>query len=93
MNITPLMQQYLAVKEHHKDAILMFRLGDFYEMFGDDAKTAAPILEIVLTSREFGDGARMPMCGVPLPIRSRTWTAPCWNCRRLRFAALELFLI
>ncbi len=65
MNITPLFQQYLAVKEQHKDAILMFRLGDFYEMFGDDAKTAAPLLEIVLTSREFGNGARMPMCGVP----------------------------
>ncbi|MFA6448225.1 MAG: DNA mismatch repair protein MutS [bacterium] len=65
MSVTPLMQQYMSVKEQHRDAILMFRLGDFYEMFGDDAKTAAPILEIVLTSREFGDGARLPMCGIP----------------------------
>ncbi len=64
-NITPLMQQYLSVKEQNRDAILMFRLGDFYEMFGEDAKAAAPILEIVLTSREFGEGSRLPMCGVP----------------------------
>jgi DNA mismatch repair protein MutS len=65
MNITPMFQQYFAIKEHHRDAILMFRLGDFYEMFGDDAKTAAAELEIVLTARDFGGGTKIPMCGVP----------------------------
>lgn len=65
MNMTPMLQQYLAIKEQHRDAILMYRLGDFYEMFGDDARTAASELEIVLTARDFGGGVKMPMCGVP----------------------------
>ena len=60
-----MMRQYTAMKAQHPDAILMFRLGDFYEMFNEDAKTAAKILEITLTSREAGRGERMPMCGVP----------------------------
>ena len=58
--VTPMMEQYLRIKREHRDAILFFRLGDFYEMFYDDAKTASPILEIALTSRQ-----RVPMCGVP----------------------------
>lgn len=62
---TPMLQQYLAIKEEYKDAILLFRLGDFYEMFFEDAETAARDLEIVLTSREAGKGERMPMCGIP----------------------------
>ncbi len=57
---TPMMKQYLRIKKDHQDAILLFRLGDFYEMFFEDAKTAAPILEIALTSRQ-----KVPMCGVP----------------------------
>jgi DNA mismatch repair protein MutS len=57
---TPMMHQYLRLKKAHPDAILLFRLGDFYEMFYEDAKTAAPILEIALTSRQ-----KVPMCGVP----------------------------
>jgi len=65
MNATPMYQQYAAIKERHRDAILMYRLGDFYEMFGEDAKTAAAELEIVLTAREFGKGVKLPMCGVP----------------------------
>jgi DNA mismatch repair protein MutS len=58
--VTPMMEQYLRIKREHKDAILFFRLGDFYEMFYEDARTAAPILEIALTSRQ-----KVPMCGVP----------------------------
>jgi DNA mismatch repair protein MutS len=59
-SITPLMQQYNKIKQNYKDAILFFRLGDFYEMFGEDAIKASPILEIVLTKRQ-----NVPMCGVP----------------------------
>jgi DNA mismatch repair protein MutS len=62
--ITPMMRQYLELKEAHPDAILLFRLGDFYEMFFEDAETASRILEITLTSRDKGDDA-VPMCGVP----------------------------
>lgn len=61
---TPMMQQYLQVKAEYKDAFLFFRLGDFYEMFFEDAIKAAHELEITLTSREGGDG-KIPMCGVP----------------------------
>jgi DNA mismatch repair protein MutS len=60
-----MMQQYYSIKEQYPDAILFFRLGDFYEMFGDDAKTASKVLEIALTSREAGAMGRIPMCGVP----------------------------
>ncbi|MFF5816949.1 DNA mismatch repair protein MutS [Lysinibacillus capsici] len=62
---TPMMQQYLQVKEDYKDAFLFFRLGDFYEMFFEDAINASQILEITLTSRDAGAKERIPMCGVP----------------------------
>ena len=62
---TPMMQQYFKIKELHKDAILFYRLGDFYEMFFDDAKTASRELELVLTGRDCGQEERAPMCGVP----------------------------
>ncbi len=65
MKLTPMMQQYYDLKEQYPDAILFFRLGDFYEMFGEDAKIAAKVLEIALTSREAGPQGRIPMCGVP----------------------------
>ncbi|MGM9986475.1 MAG: DNA mismatch repair protein MutS [Bacillaceae bacterium] len=61
---TPMMQQYLSIKANYKDAFLFFRLGDFYEMFFEDAIKASQELEITLTSRG-GDGDRIPMCGVP----------------------------
>ncbi len=64
-SFTPLMQQYYAVKEKHPDKILFFRMGDFYEMFGDDAVKAAPILGIALTSRSHGATERIPLAGVP----------------------------
>lgn len=62
---TPMMEQYREVKSRHPQEILFFRLGDFYEMFFEDAETAARELEITLTSREGGQGQRVPMCGVP----------------------------
>ncbi len=62
---TPLMKQFYAVKEQHPDKILFFRMGDFYEMFGDDAIKAAPILGISLTSRSHGNSERIPLAGVP----------------------------
>ena len=64
MELTPMMQQYLAAKEQHPDNILFFRLGDFYEMFFDDAKLAAKELGLTLTSRN-GSKDKAPMCGVP----------------------------
>ncbi len=63
-NLTPMMRQYLDVKAQVPDAILLFRLGDFYEMFFDDALKASQLLEITLTSRSKGDD-KVPMCGVP----------------------------
>src|SRR5690554_2648474 len=62
---TPMMEQYLAIKQEVSDCILFFRLGDFYEMFLDDALTASRELEITLTSRGAGAEERIPMCGVP----------------------------
>ncbi|WP_147532224.1 DNA mismatch repair protein MutS [Bacillus marasmi] len=62
---TPMIQQYLQVKADYKDAFLFFRLGDFYEMFFDDAIKASQELEITLTSRDGGSTERIPMCGVP----------------------------
>ncbi|MCP3875626.1 MAG: DNA mismatch repair protein MutS [Desulfobacteraceae bacterium] len=62
---TPMMEQYFSIKESHKDAILFYRMGDFYEMFHSDAKKAASILDIALTSRNKNDDAPIPMCGIP----------------------------
>ncbi|MCX6834168.1 MAG: DNA mismatch repair protein MutS, partial [candidate division Zixibacteria bacterium] len=62
---SPFMRQYHTIKEKHPDKIIFFRMGDFYEMFGDDAVLAAPILGIALTSRSHGKGDRTPLAGVP----------------------------
>ena len=59
------MEQYLSIKEQYKDAILFYRMGDFYEMFLGDAEKAAAILEIALTSRNKNDSSPIPMCGIP----------------------------
>ncbi|MDD3023016.1 MAG: DNA mismatch repair protein MutS [Syntrophomonadaceae bacterium] len=61
---TPMIEQYLEIKNQHKDAILFFRLGDFYEMFFEDAQIASKELEIVLTARDGGQ-SKIPMCGIP----------------------------
>ena len=63
--LTPMMQQYMQIKKECPDAILMFRLGDFYEMFFEDALVASKDLEITLTGRDCGQEERAPMCGVP----------------------------
>lgn len=65
MALTPMMQQYMEVKNKYKDCILFYRLGDFYEMFFDDALTASRELELTLTGRDCGLAERAPMCGVP----------------------------
>ncbi|WP_415285579.1 DNA mismatch repair protein MutS [Clostridium perfringens] len=65
MKLTPMMRQYFEIKENYKDCILFFRLGDFYEMFFEDAETAARELELVLTGRDCGLEKRAPMCGIP----------------------------
>jgi len=64
-SITPIRQQYLRIKKKYPQAIVLFRLGDFYETFDDDAKLTARELEIVLTSREMGKGNKIPMAGIP----------------------------
>lgn len=63
--LTPMMEQYLRLKAEHPDALLLFRLGDFYELFFDDAERAAPILDVALTTRSRKDEVPIPMCGVP----------------------------
>ena len=64
-SMTPMMRQYLELKDKYSDCLLFFRLGDFYEMFFEDAKTAAKELDLVLTGRDCGLSERAPMCGVP----------------------------
>src|SRR6516162_833065 len=64
-DLTPMMRQYHAVKQETPGALLLFRLGDFYELFFEDAVTAARELEITLTARNKEKGAAVPMCGVP----------------------------
>ena len=63
---TPMMRQYLAIKAQHPDAIVFYRMGDFYELFLDDAERAAPLLDITLTTRDKGKPDAVPMCGVPV---------------------------
>ena len=64
--LTPMIKQYLSIKDDYPDAILLYRMGDFYEMFGEDAEEAAPILEIALTSRAHGKATdRVPLAGIP----------------------------
>jgi DNA mismatch repair protein MutS len=64
-DVTPIRQQYLEIKRQHPDALLFFRLGDFYETFDQDAETTARELDIVLTSRPIGNGLRVPLAGIP----------------------------
>ncbi len=71
--LTPMMRQYYELKSKAADAILFFRMGDFYEIFGDDAVAVAPKLELVLTSRERGDEERIPFCGVPHHSARNYW--------------------
>ena len=63
--LSPMMEQYFQIKQNYPDTLLFFRLGDFYEMFFEDAKIASKELELVLTGRDCGQEERAPMCGVP----------------------------
>jgi DNA mismatch repair protein MutS len=74
INLTPMMRQYFELKNQVSDAILLFRMGDFYEIFGEDALEVAPKLELVLTSREKGkDQDKIPFCGVPHHSAKNYW--------------------
>ena len=100
---TPLMRQYYAIKERHPQALLLFRMGDFYETFDEDAKTVSRILGITLTTRNNGKSEDVPMAGFPhhavdshLPklirsgLRSRTSSRPSTSARgatRIRSAS------
>ena len=64
-DLSPMMKQYLEIKKQHKDEILFYRIGDFYEMFFDDAITASRELDLTLTGKQCGLEERAPMCGVP----------------------------
>ena len=66
MSVTPLRRQYIRVKQNYAESIVLFRLGDFYETFDDDARVASRELDIVLTSREMGKGHKVPMAGIPV---------------------------
>src|SRR5207253_2187853 len=70
-NHTPLFRQYWDIKSKYPDVLLLFRLGDFYELFADDAVAAAETLHITLTSRDAARGERIPMCGVPFHAADR----------------------
>ncbi|MDO5141145.1 MAG: DNA mismatch repair protein MutS, partial [Eubacteriales bacterium] len=63
--LSPMMVQYLETKKQYPDCILFFRIGDFYEMFFEDAKTASEELDLVLTGKDCGTDERAPMCGIP----------------------------
>jgi DNA mismatch repair protein MutS len=65
MKQTPMLQQYLELKAQHQDALMLYRLGDFYELFFEDAEAASPVLGIVLTKRKHNDEVTSPMCGIP----------------------------
>src|SRR5947209_14386066 len=65
VGLSPIRRQYLELKRRQPEAVLLFRLGDFYETFEDDAHLAARVLDITLTSREMGRGERLPMAGIP----------------------------
>ena len=64
-DLSPMMKQYFQIKEQNPDTLLFFRLGDFYEMFFEDAKIASRELDLTLTGRDCGLEERAPMCGVP----------------------------
>ena len=63
--LTPMMRQYIEIKENNPSCILFFRLGDFYEMFFEDAELVSKELQLTLTARMSGNGEKAPMCGVP----------------------------
>ena len=63
--LSPMMQQYMEIKDKYEDSIIFFRLGDFYEMFFEDAILASRVLELTLTGKQAGLEEKVPMCGIP----------------------------
>ena len=84
--LTPMMKQYFEIKNKNKDYILFYRLGDFYEMFFDDAKLVSRELELTLTGRDCGLEERAPMCGVPYTARRGISQSSCERGTALPFA-------
>ena len=74
--LTPMMKQYLEIKKHNPDSILFFRLGDFYEMFAEDAKLASRELDLTLTTRDHGKHASPPRSGSPCAASPTTPARP-----------------
>ncbi len=72
-DLTPIRQQYLEIKKQYPNAIVFFRLGDFYETFDEDATITSQVLDIVLTSRPVAKGVRVPMAGIPYHAAETTW--------------------
>lgn len=79
---TPMMQQYLRLKAEHPEILLFYRMGDFYELFYDDAKRASQLLEISLTRRGSSAGDPIPMAGVPIMRWRTTWQSWCSSVNR-----------
>jgi DNA mismatch repair protein MutS len=75
---TPMMQQYLRIKAEHPDILLFYRMGDFYELFYDDAERASRLLDITLTARGASVGQPIRMAGVPFRAVDQTSTSPSW---------------
>ena len=83
-----MMQQYLRIKAQHPDILLFYRMGDFYELFHDDARRAAALLDITLTARGASAGQPIPMAGVPFHARRQpTWRASCARARASQSAS------
>ncbi|UPU38415.1 hypothetical protein MX850_06805 [Erysipelothrix sp. Poltava] len=72
--LTPMLQQYMDIKKNTNDALVFYRLGDFYELFFEDAITASKVLDLVLTARSAGKDQKAPMCGVPHHADSRLYS-------------------
>ena len=88
---TPLMQQYREIKSRHTDAILFFRMGDFYEMFYEDAEVASRALGLTLTSRNNGGAAEVPLAGVPVRAQLLGSDPACLADNAARLAGLDNF--
>lgn len=85
--VTPMMEQYLAVKKQYPDAFLFYRLGDFYEMFYDDAIKGSQLLELTLTQRNKNSLEPIPMCGVP--HHAAKTTSIFWSIRATRWQSVN----
>ena len=91
MALAPMMKHYLQTKENYKDCIVFYRLGDFYEMFFEDAILASKLLELTLTGRDCGLETRAPMCGIPVKCLYLD-IGPC-RCNQVKIKSLRWALV